>query len=121
MADSAVEVLIDKSRIFDKNANRLKQIKIGLELISATKRFAKDDSRRSWWCVLSSFFLLIAALAGTVWNVNLLARSACSVLSGFLLMRAFVIYHDQQHCAILSKSELAERLMRIFGILALTP
>jgi len=36
-------------------------------------------------------------------------------------MRVFVIYHDQQHYAILSKSKLAEGLMKIFGILALTP
>jgi acyl-lipid omega-6 desaturase (Delta-12 desaturase) len=37
------------------------------------------------------------------------------------MMRCFVIYHDQQHHAILSKSKAAEILMRIFGILALTP
>jgi omega-6 fatty acid desaturase (delta-12 desaturase) len=36
-------------------------------------------------------------------------------------MRLFVIYHDQQHYAILSKSKVAERLMKIFGVLALTP
>ena len=58
---------------------------------------------------------------GTLWNVNLFAKAACSVLSGFLLMRFFVIYHDQQHYAILSRSKLAEILMRIFGILAVTP
>jgi omega-6 fatty acid desaturase (delta-12 desaturase) len=43
------------------------------------------------------------------------------VLSGFLLMRLFVIYHDQQHCAILSASKTAEALMRVFGILVLAP
>jgi omega-6 fatty acid desaturase (delta-12 desaturase) len=65
--------------------------------------------------------MLAAAFAGTLWNFNLLARVACSILSGFLMMRFFVIYHDQQHCAILSKSNAAEILMKIFGILALTP
>ncbi len=87
----------------------------------ATKRFAKDNPLKSWWCVLSLSLLLAATLTGTVWNLNLWARIACSILSGFLLMRFFVIYHDQQHYAILSRSKLAEFLMKIFGILALTP
>jgi omega-6 fatty acid desaturase (delta-12 desaturase) len=71
--------------------------------------------------VLSSCFLLLVALAGTIWNLNLAARAVCSVLSGLLMMRFFVIYHDQQHYAILSRSKLAEGLMKAFGILALTP
>jgi acyl-lipid omega-6 desaturase (Delta-12 desaturase) len=71
--------------------------------------------------VLSSLFLLLAALAGTVWCQNLAARVGCSILSGLLMMRFFVIYHDQQHYAILSRSKLAEGLMKVFGILALTP
>ena len=92
-----------------------------MELISAVKRFAKDDPRKSWWCVLSSFFLLGAALAGTLEFHPLAARAACSLLAGLLLMRCFVIYHDQQHDAILSRSTLAGALMKTFGILALTP
>lgn len=92
----------------------------GPELISATKRFAQDDSLRSWWCILSTSFLLLATLAVTVWNVEIWARAFCSVLAGFLILRLFVIYHDQQHHAILPKSRLAEGLMRIFGIFSLS-
>jgi omega-6 fatty acid desaturase (delta-12 desaturase) len=51
----------------------------------------------------------------------MIVRVPSSVLAGFLMMRCFVIYHDQQHCAILSQSKLAEGLMTIFGILAVTP
>lgn len=40
---------------------------------------------------------------------------------GFVMMRLFVIYHDQQHHAILSRSRPAEFLMKLFGILAITP
>jgi omega-6 fatty acid desaturase (delta-12 desaturase) len=87
----------------------------------ATKPFAKEDPRRSWWCVISSFVLLAAALAGTAWVLPAPLRILCSVLSGLLLMRLFVIYHDQQHFAILSNSRLAEGLMRVFGVLALAP
>lgn len=93
----------------------------GTELILATKPFANDHTARSWWCILSTGFLLIAALAGSIWNVHHAGRIVCSVLAGLLLMRAFVIYHDQQHRAILPRSRLAEGLMRVFGILALSP
>ena len=92
----------------------------GPELVSATKRFAQDDSLRSWWCILSTSFLLLATLAVTVWEVHLAARAVCSVLAGLLILRLFVIYHDQQHHAILPRSRLAEGLMRIFGILMLS-
>ena len=37
------------------------------------------------------------------------------------MVRFFVIYHDHQHKAILSKSRLADELMRFFGVHALTP
>lgn len=92
----------------------------GPELILATKRFAQDDSLRSWWCILSTTFLLCAALAVACWDVPLAARLLSSVLAGFLILRLFVIYHDQQHHAILPKSKLAEGLMRILGILMLS-
>ncbi len=83
--------------------------------------FAKDDPRKSWWFVLSSLALFGAALAGTSWLLPLPVRIASSVLAGFLMMRLFVIYHDQQHNAILSRSTAAELLMKVFGILAVTP
>jgi len=96
-------------------------MRTGPELIKATKPFAVDKPTRSWWCVLSTALLLAAALAGTIWNVHLVGQIACSVLAGLLILRLFVIYHDQQHHAILSHSRTAEFLMRIFGVLTLSP
>src|ERR1043166_10416 len=90
-------------------------------LIKATKHYACDKSLRSWWCLLSTAFLLAGSLAGTLWNFHLAAKIVCSILSGLLILRLFVIYHDQQHHAILARSRLAEALMRVFGILALSP
>ena len=100
---------------------RAQQATNGMELILATKRFAKDDPRRSWWTILSTLSLLIAALAGALWHFSTGARITCSLLSALLLVRLFVIYHDQQHHAILPRSRLAEVLMRILGILMLSP
>jgi omega-6 fatty acid desaturase (delta-12 desaturase) len=118
---AAREVVIDIRPLLRNAPAPLNQTKTGPQLILATKRFAKDHSGKSWWCVLSTLFLLIAALAGAGSNAPAGARIACSILSGFLLMRFFVIYHDQQHYAILPRSKPAEILMKVFGIMALTP
>jgi omega-6 fatty acid desaturase (delta-12 desaturase) len=93
----------------------------GPELIKATKVFAVDSTVRSWWCLVSTACLLVVALVGTLVIGPLAGRLGCSVLAGFLILRMFVIYHDQQHHAILPRSRLAEGLMRVFGILVLSP
>jgi acyl-lipid omega-6 desaturase (Delta-12 desaturase) len=96
-------------------------MKTGVELILATKQFAKDDPARSWWCILSTGLFLVAAFGLTLAPVPLVFRFVGSVLAGLLILRFFVIYHDQQHHAILPRSKVAEILMQIFGILALSP
>jgi omega-6 fatty acid desaturase (delta-12 desaturase) len=60
------------------------------------------------------------ALAGTFMALPLFARILCSLFAGLLMLRLFVIYHDQQHHAILPRSRLAELFMRGFGIYALS-
>ena len=96
-------------------------------LHARTKAFAKDHTLKSWWCVLSTTFFLVAASVGTLPELPLIphvppaVRIFCSVLTGLLILRLFVIYHDQQHHAILPKSKVAELFMRIFGIWALSP
>ena len=96
-------------------------MRTGKELILATKPFAVDSTAKSWWCILSTALLWMAAIAGTLWNFHLAGKIICSLLSGLLMLRLFVIYHDQQHNAILPKSRLAEALMKIFGILSISP
>jgi omega-6 fatty acid desaturase (delta-12 desaturase) len=95
-------------------------MRTGQALVLATKRYAKDSPGRSWWYVLSSAFLLLLAFAGTLWNFDIAGKIVCSIVSGLLLLRFFVIYHDQQHHAILPRSHVAERLMRVFGVFALS-
>ena len=100
---------------------RAPKAKAGTELILATKPFAHDSTARSWWVVLSTLGLLVAALAGTLSPLPIAAKIACSIMAGLFLVRLFVIYHDQQHHAILPRSRLAEGLMRVIGILMLSP
>ncbi len=96
-------------------------IRSGKEVILATKPYAVDSTARSWLYLLSTATLLAAALAGTLWNFYPAGKVVCSFLAGLLYLRFFVIYHDQQHEAILPHSRLAEVMMRAFGILILSP
>jgi omega-6 fatty acid desaturase (delta-12 desaturase) len=93
----------------------------GKALIQATRPFARENRVRSWWEVLSTLTLLALTLLGTLAPWAWPARLICSVIAGLLMVRAFVIFHDHQHHAILDNSFLADFLMRFVGILALTP
>ncbi len=95
--------------------------RVGPELILATKPYAVDSTAKSWWHVLSTTALLIAAAYATLLLPSGLLKLPFSVLTGLLLLRLFVIYHDQQHHAILPKSRAAEWFMRGFGLIALSP
>jgi acyl-lipid omega-6 desaturase (Delta-12 desaturase) len=96
------------------------RMRTGQTLILATRQYANDFTFKSWWCVLSTSFLLATAVAGTLWSRFPAVQMVCSVLSGLLLLRLFVIYHDQQHYAILARSRIAGAFMKTFGILALS-
>jgi len=118
---AAAQTLTAPSRGATNNLRSSVPTRTGIDLILATKPFAHDVTLRSWWVILSTLTLLAAAVVGTMWNFHTLAKIACSALTGLLVLRIFVIYHDQQHHAILAKSRLAEGLMRGVGILALSP
>ena len=90
-------------------------------LHARTKAYAKDTPWKSWWYILSTTLLLAAAMAGTLPLLPIPARLVCSVFSGLLSVRLFVIYHDQQHHAILPKSQLANLFMRFYGLWVLCP
>jgi omega-6 fatty acid desaturase (delta-12 desaturase) len=96
-------------------------MKVSQSLHFRTKAYARDYSLTSWWCIFSTGALLAAATAGTLipWPIPL--RIFCSLLAGLVSVRMFVIYHDQQHHAILPKSPTAEFLMQLFGLWALSP
>ncbi len=97
------------------------ELKTGKALTLALKAYAVDDTATSWWCLLSTTALWLAALGGTLAGPNRASQICCSVMAGLLLLRLFVIYHDQQHHAILPQSKAAGVFMRVFGILALSP
>jgi len=107
-----------KSTIFAILQIRMRSRK---DLLLATKQYAIDDPRKSWWAVLSTAALLVSVSVGAAIPLPTYARAICSVLSGLLLLRLFVIYHDHQHHAILPRSKAARWFMNLFGIIALSP
>ncbi len=49
------------------------------------------------------------------------ARVALSIVGGLLLVRAFILYHDFMHGAILRKSRVGQFLYHLYGLVVLTP
>lgn len=96
-------------------------MRTGKELIMATKPYAKENRRTSWLHTLSTLVILVLSLAGTYFIPNIFARVACSIFSGFVMVRMFVIYHDHQHHAILDKSPAARLIFTFYGIFILAP
>lgn len=93
----------------------------GKELILASKKYAVEDRRRSWMETISTLLLLVAAFVGTYVGFPWPIRIAASILSGLLIVKFFVIYHDYLHRAILQKSAVAEAIMTLFGLFVLAP
>lgn len=93
----------------------------GKQLILATRPFAKEDRKKSWFFTITTLLILIALLLGTVYNFHWSLKLLCSIGLGFLIVRMFVIYHDHQHKAILDKSPLATFIFTIFGFYVLAP
>ncbi|MEO0510578.1 MAG: fatty acid desaturase [Verrucomicrobiota bacterium] len=96
-------------------------MRTGKELILATRAYAREDRVKSWWVLLSTGSAYLGALIGILLLPFWILKLGVSIIAGLLLVRLFVIYHDHQHNAILTKSKLAAWFMRLWGIYAMTP
>ena len=94
----------------------------GKELLVASKSFAYEHRLKSWWYFWSTLALLVLLVTiASLPYLSLLSRISASVLTGFVLVRVFVIYHDFLHGAILKNSKTAYSIMYVFGLLILSP
>lgn len=97
------------------------QLRSGKELFNATKPFAVEMRGRSWWLVGSTLalltLLLLSAALAPWWPLRLLF----SIFGGLVMVRAFIMFHDYMHGAILQGSALGRVLMYGVGLLLLTP
>lgn len=91
------------------------------DLLIASRRYAYELRAKSWWHLIITllalvFFGAVAATSQFVW-----LRGLGSLLTGLLIVRLFVIYHDYQHNAIFRGSRLAGSVLNLYGYLMLTP
>ncbi len=93
----------------------------GAELARATKPYAIETRWLSWWHLGSTLIVLAGSLSLACHDGPLWLRITGSILTGLVLVRLFVIYHDQQHGTILQGSLLASCIMTVFGLLSLNP
>lgn len=91
----------------------------GRELIIATKPFAKEDRKRSWFYFITTLLLWALAFYAATLSFNPFVRFGISVLVALLLVRLFTIYHDYLHKAILKGSKLAKVIFTFFGFYTL--
>ncbi len=96
-------------------------IRMGRDLLLATRDFATESPARSRWEVGSTFALVFCALAGAGLAPWWPVRLALAVLGALLMVRAFITFHDYMHGAILRDSRLAAALFHIYGAFVLTP
>jgi omega-6 fatty acid desaturase (delta-12 desaturase) len=107
--------------IEEETGSAVKPQRKGKELILATKVFAKEDRKKSWWYMLSTLVLLLGTMAVALlapwWPVRIIA----GIAEALVIVRFFVIYHDYLHHTILQKSAVANAIMTAFGIFILAP
>jgi omega-6 fatty acid desaturase (delta-12 desaturase) len=96
-------------------------MRTGKDLILATKPFASEIRWKSWYYTLSTLFILILCNVGTFLHIPIAARVFSSIMSGLVISRMFVIYHDYSHHSILYKSIPAKIIFSIFGLYMLAP
>lgn len=98
-------------------------MRTGKELIAASKEFTGENTSRSWFELLVTLALITGILSVSFLSPTLPipVRVVASIVTGLLYVRAFVIYHDYQHRAILQNSTIASLLMQSVGIYLLAP
>lgn len=90
-------------------------------LHQATRPFAEESAIKSWWYAASTLGLLAVVLGGAGVIPWWPARISLSILGGLLVVRAFVLYHDFMHGAILRNSRIGKFVIYIYGLILLTP
>jgi omega-6 fatty acid desaturase (delta-12 desaturase) len=94
----------------------------GKDLILATRKYAKENRKKSWLLTLSSFAMVVLGISLALNpSMHFAIRILASILTPLLLVRLFSLYHDYLHNAILFRSPVAKFLFTIYGWYTLNP
>jgi omega-6 fatty acid desaturase (delta-12 desaturase) len=91
------------------------------QLLDETRPFAAEKPAVSSWHVVSTFTVLAATIAAAAFAPGWALRLGASVLSGLLIVRGFVLYHDVLHGSLMRRSAFARSVFYAYGVLVLTP
>jgi omega-6 fatty acid desaturase (delta-12 desaturase) len=93
----------------------------GRELMRAVMPFTEEQRARSWWCLGSTVTLMIGSMvaAGALpwWPLQFLMVPVAALL----MVRAFILFHDFMHGAILQDSKLARAILYFVGAMVMVP
>lgn len=87
----------------------------GPELVRATNPFAKEFPATTWRLLLLTIGAYALGFSLTLFAPWLPIRLLASVVTGLLIVRLFIFYHDYLHGAILHNSKLGHAIMTFFG------
>ncbi len=96
-------------------------VRMGQELLEATRPFAAEIKRTSRRYVVSTFVMTITVLAGAGFAGWWPIRLALSVLGSLFLVRCFITYHDFMHGSLLRGSRTASVWFHLYAAFVLTP
>ncbi|MCB0665779.1 MAG: fatty acid desaturase [Saprospiraceae bacterium] len=93
----------------------------GKDLILATKKYAVEIRRESWFHLGITLLLFVVTYTGAILPSGPLVQLPFSILAGLMSVRFFIIYHDYLHKSILQDSLLARIIFTGFGLFILAP
>jgi omega-6 fatty acid desaturase (delta-12 desaturase) len=91
------------------------------QLLIDSRRYASEQIGKSWWHFSTTLLALaisslVAGLSDPLW-----LRLLASLVTGLVLVRVFIVYHDYQHQAMFKNSPVARGLLTLYGYVMLTP
>lgn len=95
--------------------------RLGREVFQATRPFAKENRRESWWHLFSTFGVLLASGTLAALPTLLPLRVLASIVMALTLVRGFILVHDLHHGAIFQESRIANLILKAYGLVLVTP
>ncbi|MBM4393956.1 MAG: fatty acid desaturase [Deltaproteobacteria bacterium] len=81
----------------------------------ASNEYAREDRAKTWWLLAVTLLAWATSAAVSVFAPWFPLRFAAAVVSGLVIVRVFIFYHDWLHGAVLTGSTLGTGIMRLFG------
>jgi acyl-lipid omega-6 desaturase (Delta-12 desaturase) len=97
------------------------QARHGKELILATKEFAIENRAESWFHTLTTLLGMIVFMTAGMLVPYTILKMVFGLLASLFIVRMFIIYHDNQHAAVLHHSKAADLIFKLYGLFILAP